>query len=258
MLRDWTDSESVNALSASAETLFVRLIMKADDYGCFHGSPALVRSFCFPLRETMRNTEVSHWLDELQAAGLIALYAGSDDKMYLQILNFGQRLKLSRHRFPEPRPDTKNGAPASAVPEVPGSSRKFPEQNENENTEGEENKSVSIACAYANDAERIAGLYPKAKIGDWKQVVYAVLRAIQREIDRGATDIDAVAILEKGTIDYAKAASKIKHKRFIYQAKKFYDDGIYNNDPETWEDAPDSKQKGMRNDSSYEYTSELG
>lgn len=256
MLRDWTDSESVNGLSPFAETLFVRLIMKADDYGCFHATPSLVRSFCFPLRETMRNTEVSRGLEELQAAGLIALYAGSDRKEYLQILNFGQRLKQSRHRFPEPQPDTGNGDPASAVPEVPGSSRKFPEQNKNENTEGEERVCVSRTCAM--EAERIANLYPRAKIGNWQKTVTAVLNAIQREFDRGNSVNDAVSLLELKTREYAKAAEKMKHKRFIIQATKFFDDGIYNNDPETWDFSEENsnKQRG-RNDSSYEYTSQL-
>ena len=256
MLRDWTDSESVNGLSPFAETLFVRLIMKADDYGCFHGTPSLVRSFCFPLRETMRNTEVSRGLEELQAAGLIALYAGFDRKEYLQILNFGQRLKRSRHRFPEPQPDTGNGDPASVVPEVPGSSRKFPEQNKNENTEGEERVCVSHMCAI--EAEKIANLYPTAKIGNWQQTVKSIISAIQREFDRGNSVNNAIALVESGTREYAKAAEKITHKRFIFQAKKFFDEGIYNNDPETWDFSDEKQNKGLKNDSSYEYHSELG
>jgi len=37
ILRDWTDSDRVNSLSAEAERLFIRLIMKADDYGRYLG-----------------------------------------------------------------------------------------------------------------------------------------------------------------------------------------------------------------------------
>ena len=116
MIRDWTDSEKVDRLSPQAEVLFIRLIMKADDYGCFHAHPALVKSFCFPLRDNVRNTDISRWIEDCQSAGLLVTYADPQDgKMYLQILNFGQRLKQSRHKFPTP--------PAGVFPELPGTSR---------------------------------------------------------------------------------------------------------------------------------------
>lgn len=86
-----------------------------------------------------------------------------------------------------------------------------------------------IAC----ECERIANLYPKAKIGDFRKVVEAIGNAVQREQDRGCSVNDALALVELGTREYAKAAEHIQ-KRFIVQATKFYDDGIFNNDPETW------------------------
>ena len=51
MLRDWTDSLKFDGLSAEAERLFARLLMKADDYGRYHADPRLVRAGCFPLTE---------------------------------------------------------------------------------------------------------------------------------------------------------------------------------------------------------------
>ena len=48
ILRDWTDSEPVNSLSVHAERLFVRLIMKADDYGRLTDHPKLLRAMLFP------------------------------------------------------------------------------------------------------------------------------------------------------------------------------------------------------------------
>ena len=39
ILRDWTDSERVNALTVQGERFFVRLIMKVDDYGRLYGNP---------------------------------------------------------------------------------------------------------------------------------------------------------------------------------------------------------------------------
>ena len=54
ILRDWTDSLRFDGLSAEAERLFTRLIMKADDYGRFHADPRLLRAGCFPLSENLR------------------------------------------------------------------------------------------------------------------------------------------------------------------------------------------------------------
>ncbi len=262
MLRDWTDSESVNSLSAFSESLFVRLIMKADDYGCFHALPSLVRSFCFPLRENMRNSEVSRGIDELRAAGLIAVYAGGDGKPYLQILNFGQRLKQSRHRFPEPQPDHQDGDPASAVPEVPGSSGKFLEQNKNENTEEELNNRErdTRVRKCAMEAEEIANLYPKNRIGNWQNVVKSVISAINREVERGMSEPEAIQKIKSATSKYAKTVTSNRSKCLLYSGVNFFDRGIYNDDPETWvKSEKNNKERETVNndDSSYSYTSKL-
>jgi hypothetical protein len=253
MLRDWTDSDAVNALSAGAETLFVRLIMKADDYGCFHGNPALVRSFCFPLKETMRNTEISRWLDELQAAGIIAVYTHeTDGKTYLQIKNFKQRLKQSRHRFPMP-PGGDNG-------DQTDTSGNFPEQNKNKKTEGEEIERDNCACAYADDAMRIANLYPPQRKGNWHDVVSAISKAIEREYDRGNSHQEAIAKIENATKEYAEMVKANQFECLLYNGENFYNKGVYNNSPELWKisNGNTKEKKGMKDDSSYSYTSKLG
>ena len=99
VIRDWTDSERVDLLSFQAEVLFVRLIMKADDYGSYHANPKLINSFCFPLKN-IRETDISRWLQELASAGLIALYV-AENKPFLQIINFGQRLRQMKPKFPQ-------------------------------------------------------------------------------------------------------------------------------------------------------------
>lgn len=101
MLRDWTDSESVNSLSANAEVLFVRLIMKADDYGRFHGNVKLMRSLLFPLRDGIRDADMSRWMAECQKVGLLRVYQAAD-KPFIEIRNFGQRMRQSVKKFPDP------------------------------------------------------------------------------------------------------------------------------------------------------------
>ncbi len=97
---------------------------------------------------------------------------------------------------------------------------------------------VIRAHAYASDAERIAGIYPKAKVGNFRKVVKAIINAIARELDHpGITPEQAVGKVEAGTIEYATAVKQWPHthKKYISDAVKFYDNGMYNHDPATWE-----------------------
>ncbi len=101
VLRDWTDSEAVNALDATAEVLFVRLIMKADDFGRFTANPRLIRSLCFPIRDGVRESDISRQLAACEKAGLIALYE-VETKPFLEIRNYGQRLRAMKSKYPPP------------------------------------------------------------------------------------------------------------------------------------------------------------
>lgn len=101
MVRDWTDSEKINSLSSHAERLFIRLIMKADDFGCFYADPRLLKAHLFPLQlDAVRETDISRWITECEKAGLIVIYK-ANTKMYLEIKEFGQRLRAKKRKFPE-------------------------------------------------------------------------------------------------------------------------------------------------------------
>lgn len=108
-------------------------------------------------------------------------------------------------------------------------------------TDKDKDKDLNRECvirahAYASDAERIAGIYPKAKVGNYRDLVKSVINAIFRELDRPDTKKDeAVSKVESGTIAYAEAVKKWKHKKYITDAVKFFDSGMYNHDPATWE-----------------------
>ena len=101
MLRDWTDSEAVNDVSWQAEVLFVRLIMKADDFGRFSANPKLLKSLLFPLKDGFRESDISSWLQEIEAAGLIATYQ-CESKPLLEIVKFDQRLRTKKGKWPAP------------------------------------------------------------------------------------------------------------------------------------------------------------
>lgn len=102
ILRDWTDSESVDTLSVNAERFFTRLIMKADDYGRYNANIKFLKSTLFPLKTDVRETDIALWLTECKKCGLIALYDVAS-KNYLQIENFKQALRQKREKFPAPQ-----------------------------------------------------------------------------------------------------------------------------------------------------------
>lgn len=136
MIRDWTDSQKFDGLTAEAERLFVRLIMKADDYGRFHAEPRLVRGLCFPLLDSLRTEHVGRWLDDLHHRNLLFRYEAEGQK-FLAIINFGQRLKQSRAKFPPPEGENADWLPTSGnFREVAGS--RPPEEEEEEEEEYED------------------------------------------------------------------------------------------------------------------------
>lgn len=121
ILRDWTDSEAVNQLSWQAEVFFVRLIMKVDDYGRYPAGPKFLRSLLFPIRDDLRDADMTRLLAECEKAGLIAVYTQTG-KSFLEIVNFGQRAR-SRSKYPPPPID---GHLRANVRDPPSSARKCP------------------------------------------------------------------------------------------------------------------------------------
>lgn len=100
VIRDWTASEKIDRLTANAEVFFTRLIMKADDHGCFHANPKLLKAALFPLRE-LTDKQIIAWLQECSETGMLITYQ-SEGKHYLKILDFGQRLRTMVSKFPQP------------------------------------------------------------------------------------------------------------------------------------------------------------
>ena len=101
ILRDWTDSDRVDALTAEAERFFVRLIMKADDFGRYTAEPKRLKAFLFPLKDSLREADLCRWLAECERAALVRGYEAAG-KRYLEIVNFRQRLRQMREIYPRP------------------------------------------------------------------------------------------------------------------------------------------------------------
>lgn len=101
ILRDWTDSFTIALLDVNQERFFTRLIMKVDDYGCFHADTRILKSSLFPLIPDIRESDISRWLTACEKAGLIVLYNVANREL-LQIKNFKQALRQKKAKYPLP------------------------------------------------------------------------------------------------------------------------------------------------------------
>jgi len=171
IIRDWTDSERIDGISFQAEVLLLRVMMKADDLGAYHANPKLINSFCFPLKN-IRETDISRWLQELVSAGLIALYT-ADNKRYLHIINFGQRMRTIKSKHPQISENELNDF-MSATCQQPADIPPPEEETETEDeVEGKTNekpkpyRSFSHLSISQEEFEKLEGFgYSKSKIDD--------------------------------------------------------------------------------------------
>jgi hypothetical protein len=151
ILRDWTDSEKVDLLSVHAERFFTRLIMKVDDYGRFSAGAKVVRAALFPLKShEIREADISRWLTECEAAGLIILYE-INEKSYLEICNFKQRLRQMIEKYPS---NSKNDGHTTDIRQSDDGLKQKPETRNQK----------KLHTAFAADSEsdlKLKGIYDK-------------------------------------------------------------------------------------------------
>lgn len=100
----WIESEAIHALSAEAERFFLRLCLRADDFGRYHANHVLLRSNLFPLHDSIDVKRVHSWVEECARAGLLDVYE-CQGKRFLLIRKFDQRTRAAKSKFPEPPND---------------------------------------------------------------------------------------------------------------------------------------------------------
>lgn len=102
IIRDgWIESEAINALDVHSERFFLRLCLRADDFGRFHANPSLVKSSLYPLTDTVRSTDIPRFFAACEEAGLVRCYE-CDGKKFVEIVKFDQRTRSARSKFPAP------------------------------------------------------------------------------------------------------------------------------------------------------------
>lgn len=79
-------SESLAAVSLTAERTFLGLLTQADDQGRHRDHAAIIAGQMWVLRPEHTPSDVETDLAQLADAGLICRYTGPDDKRYLHVV----------------------------------------------------------------------------------------------------------------------------------------------------------------------------
>jgi hypothetical protein len=95
------DSETIDRLTPMAECLYYRLLVTVDDYGRYDARPSMVKSACYPVKESITSSKCDAMLKELADCGLILLYEVGG-KPYMQLQKWDNNPRAKESRFPEP------------------------------------------------------------------------------------------------------------------------------------------------------------
>ncbi|MEV0910271.1 hypothetical protein [Streptomyces hokutonensis] len=89
-------SESLAAVSLTAERTFFGLLTQADDQGRHRDHAAIIAGQLWVLRPDHTPSDVETDLAQLADAGLICRYTGPDDKRYLHVVTWHRHQKINR------------------------------------------------------------------------------------------------------------------------------------------------------------------
>jgi hypothetical protein len=95
------ESEAIDLLDAEAERFFVRLMLRADDFGRYHANPAMLANMLFPLRRDIEPKMVENWLNQCERAKLLRVYQ-VEWRCCLEIAKFGGKPRALQSKFPQP------------------------------------------------------------------------------------------------------------------------------------------------------------
>jgi len=99
-------SRSLALVSAEAERLFWRLVVSADDFGCFEASTEVLLGTCFPrMLRTVTEAQIAAWLLELASGDdpMLEIYTNSGN-VYLHFRNWDrhQKRRAKAPKYPLP------------------------------------------------------------------------------------------------------------------------------------------------------------
>jgi len=224
----WLESELINKLDANAERFFLRLCLRADDFGRYHANPMLLRSTLFPLRDDVKPADVSKWLESCRKAGLLRCYS-VEGKPFIEIPKFEQRMRSAVSKFPQPAADcpqaavmcpTDDGQMTDIRPTDDG-----PPLSESESESESDAESIQSCSSEMSDEESVWALYPKKK--GKQEALPQIRKAIKahgltRILERTRAYRDAVSLWPED------------ERKFVPDPVRWFKRGQYDDDPETW------------------------
>lgn len=67
---DYLTSEHVDRLDVHAERFYFRLFLVVDDFGRFEADEVLLKSKCYPRKDSIRTTDITRFLADCKEADL--------------------------------------------------------------------------------------------------------------------------------------------------------------------------------------------
>ncbi|MEV0553846.1 hypothetical protein AB0I27_10350 [Streptomyces sp. NPDC050597] len=113
-------SESLAAVSLTAERTFLGLLTQADDQGRHRDHAAIIAGQLWVLRPEHTPSDVETDLAQLSDAGLICRYKGPDEKRYLHVVTWHQHQKINRPSKSRLPACPHHSAPAGGTPSTAG------------------------------------------------------------------------------------------------------------------------------------------
>jgi hypothetical protein len=158
-------SENINNLSPGAEILFYRLIVKADDFGCYYGNSKIIKGTCYPLKsDVIKDKQMLEWVNELIKANLIFAYIADDGKQYIKLTKWEkhQQKRANKPKYPLPKSSDINCNQVNAnVPENENVFENEKRETRNENTDTHTQDSHSGKVQFAENVSMTNAEYEK-------------------------------------------------------------------------------------------------
>lgn len=100
-------SDDIDKLTAFEETVFYRMIVRADDYGRLDARPSFLKSMLFVTKQGITEKNVQDAVLKMASVGLVRLYE-VDGKPFLSFPKWDlhQRVRNSKEKYPAPPENT--------------------------------------------------------------------------------------------------------------------------------------------------------
>lgn len=155
-------SDDLDKLTPFEETVFYRLIVRADDYGRLDARPSFLKSMLFVTKPGITEKNIQDAVSKLASIGLVRLYS-VDGKSFLLFpkWNLHQRVRNSKAKYPEPQ----NEASFDNSPQLAATCGLNPIQSESQ-SESQSKRARGAKGVNAPDLSRFSTFVGKA-VENW-------------------------------------------------------------------------------------------